>query len=318
MLKDFGADLKAFRESRNITIAEISSETRINPKFLLNFEAGIFDFQPETYIRSFLREYARIIGLDEIEVIGDYERARSGFYNRKYYKPYEQKKEEIGFKDEPVVREETKPEEVIVPPVLSVESVKETKTEPATGKKPYLRKTSYEEEEVSPNKAIYQKIFLGVIILGVLVGLYFIYDYISGTTDQNADVKPKSFDEMTTDYENKINRQGNKELEDSLARIKEQQLQKQMQSSDSLSLVIVAVKDVRFKSYIDNGGTITEGQVAAGDTVIIKAKDSFRFSANTSQNVELFLYGRKLEKPKAEPGAALKNLRITRNGVVQQ
>ena len=35
MLKDFARDLKSLREAQNITIAEISAQTRINPKFLM-------------------------------------------------------------------------------------------------------------------------------------------------------------------------------------------------------------------------------------------------------------------------------------------
>ena len=61
MLKEFGKDLKSLREAQNITIAEISAQTRINIKFLNLMESGIFNFQPETYIRAFLKEYARSV-----------------------------------------------------------------------------------------------------------------------------------------------------------------------------------------------------------------------------------------------------------------
>ena len=86
MLKEFGKDLKDLREAQNITIAEISAQTRINIKFLNLMESGIFNFQPETYIRAFLKEYARCIGVNENVILTDYEKAKSGFYlpkNRK-------------------------------------------------------------------------------------------------------------------------------------------------------------------------------------------------------------------------------------------
>ena len=61
MLKEFGLDLKKLRELKGISIAEISAESRINTKFLQQLEAGNFDFQPETYIRSFIKAYARAL-----------------------------------------------------------------------------------------------------------------------------------------------------------------------------------------------------------------------------------------------------------------
>ncbi len=59
MLKEYGQDLKKLRELKGISIAEISAESRINIKFLNLLESGVFDFQPETYIRSSSKAYAR-------------------------------------------------------------------------------------------------------------------------------------------------------------------------------------------------------------------------------------------------------------------
>ena len=100
MLKDFGQDLKSLRESKNITIAEIASQTRINPKFIVNMEEGQFDFQPDTYIRAFLKEYARCINENEDKLLSDYSRAKGGFYSKK--KPASEIKEQPVISIKPV------------------------------------------------------------------------------------------------------------------------------------------------------------------------------------------------------------------------
>jgi cytoskeletal protein RodZ len=71
MLKDFGADLRHLREVKSISLAEISAQTRINTKFLTLMESGVFDFQPDTYMRAFLKEYARCVAVPENVILTD-------------------------------------------------------------------------------------------------------------------------------------------------------------------------------------------------------------------------------------------------------
>jgi cytoskeletal protein RodZ len=68
-LKEFGEALKKERVTRKLSLAEIAAETRINTIFLEAIEAGDFPKLPEIYIRSFLREYASIVGLDSEDVV---------------------------------------------------------------------------------------------------------------------------------------------------------------------------------------------------------------------------------------------------------
>lgn len=83
MLKEFASDLKASREGSNISLAEISAQTRINETFLKKLESGDFSFQQEIYIKAFIKEYAKAIKLDPAEVIKDYEAAKRGDYKPK-------------------------------------------------------------------------------------------------------------------------------------------------------------------------------------------------------------------------------------------
>ena len=72
-MSSFGADLKREREAKGISLKEISDRTKIGVRLLKALEeeqleqlpGGIFD-------RSFLRQYARYLGLDEDQLLGEY------------------------------------------------------------------------------------------------------------------------------------------------------------------------------------------------------------------------------------------------------
>lgn len=75
-LKSFGAELRRAREERNVSLVDISAETRISTTFLEAIEDGNFDILPRTYVRAFLREYALCVNLSPEEVLAKYDEAR--------------------------------------------------------------------------------------------------------------------------------------------------------------------------------------------------------------------------------------------------
>jgi cytoskeletal protein RodZ len=89
MLKTFSEDLKYFRESKNMTLKDVALDTRLNMAVLENMENGDFTFQPQTYIRAFLRQYAKSIGLSPDGILKDYEQAKTGNYSTKRLPPEE-------------------------------------------------------------------------------------------------------------------------------------------------------------------------------------------------------------------------------------
>ncbi|MBK8984141.1 MAG: helix-turn-helix domain-containing protein [Ignavibacteria bacterium] len=80
MLKIFAQDLKAIREKKNITLKSISQQTRLNMTTLENLESGDYNFQPQAYIRAFLKQYIACLDLDVDETLFEYDLARSGKY----------------------------------------------------------------------------------------------------------------------------------------------------------------------------------------------------------------------------------------------
>lgn len=69
---DFGTALRRAREAAGLTLDDIFARTRINLRHLRAIESGDFPSVPQTYIRAFIREYARAVGLDEAETLRAY------------------------------------------------------------------------------------------------------------------------------------------------------------------------------------------------------------------------------------------------------
>jgi hypothetical protein len=74
-MKDFGAHLKNARQTAGMTLDDIHEATRISLKNLRLIESGDFPSIPQTYVRAFVREYARAVGLDESETLTFYNEA---------------------------------------------------------------------------------------------------------------------------------------------------------------------------------------------------------------------------------------------------
>lgn len=307
MLKEFGQDLKKLRELKGISVAEISAESRINTKFLQLLENGNFDFQPETYIRSFIKAYARAINENENQVLNDYDKAKAGFYSRRKFADENAKdisapdaKLRISVLEQPVKKEQ----EILPEPVYS----KSLETE----KPDYFKEKPAESSSEShySGSSITRKILLVLLFAAIAAGIYFLVDYLNNSGDKKSDVKPKSFNEISSDYENKIN---NKVIDS--ARIKDSL--KTLAEKDSLTLTVKALKNIKIKLYVDDDPEPYDENIDSKDSLIFKAKNKFRFSANTNQNVDLYLNGKYLKKSGLTTVSSIKNLIITKEGIKQ-
>jgi len=68
-----GEELKHKREQRGITLAEIAEATRIGTRFLKAIETDNFSILPGgIFTRSFIRAYAKYVGMNEEDAIGLY------------------------------------------------------------------------------------------------------------------------------------------------------------------------------------------------------------------------------------------------------
>jgi cytoskeleton protein RodZ len=68
-MESFSDHLRKQREDRKIRLSDVAVQTRISVKFLEALEGGNFEILPETYIRAFIRDYAKAVGLDPDDTI---------------------------------------------------------------------------------------------------------------------------------------------------------------------------------------------------------------------------------------------------------
>lgn len=71
-------ELKAAREQANLSIEFLSGKIKIDKKYLLLIEKGDLSFLPELYVKAFLRDFAKAVGLDEKLINKKYEMIKSG------------------------------------------------------------------------------------------------------------------------------------------------------------------------------------------------------------------------------------------------
>ena len=72
-MPSFGENLRREREMRGVTLQEISAATKISVRFLQDLENEDFRQLPGgIFTRSFIRAYAKYLGLDEERVIAEY------------------------------------------------------------------------------------------------------------------------------------------------------------------------------------------------------------------------------------------------------
>ena len=68
-----GADLKRFRESRGISLREIATASKVGIRYLEYIEAERREVLPApVYLRGFVQEYARVVGLDPRQTAESY------------------------------------------------------------------------------------------------------------------------------------------------------------------------------------------------------------------------------------------------------
>jgi transcriptional regulator with XRE-family HTH domain len=78
MFDKFAEELKAAREKKGLTIQQVAQKTKIDIKFLEIMEEGDLSFLPELYVIAFLKNYARVVGLDEEITVQKYYAAKAG------------------------------------------------------------------------------------------------------------------------------------------------------------------------------------------------------------------------------------------------
>jgi cytoskeletal protein RodZ len=78
MFDKLAEELKKARESLQLSPEQVASKIRMDLKFLLQMEKGNFSFLPDVYLKAFIKEYAKVVGLDDLLILKKYELAKEG------------------------------------------------------------------------------------------------------------------------------------------------------------------------------------------------------------------------------------------------
>ena len=76
--KYFFEDLKKTRKEKTFTIDDVVDGIKINKIYVKSIENGDFNLLPKTYVRLFLKSYAKFIGIDQKKILEDYQNYISG------------------------------------------------------------------------------------------------------------------------------------------------------------------------------------------------------------------------------------------------
>ena len=72
-MKDIGAKLREARENVDITVEEAAGDLKVSKSQVENIEAGNLEaFQDIFYLKYFIRDYAKYLGLDYDELVDEF------------------------------------------------------------------------------------------------------------------------------------------------------------------------------------------------------------------------------------------------------
>ncbi len=282
MLKKFTEELKEQREKAGITLQNVAAKTRIDIKFLIALEDGNFNFLPDIYVKAFIKQYAKVVGLDEEETLQSYILAKES----KEEAVEKIKRENTGEKKEDTDEQKTKSDvETNIPAKIFTDDG--------------VNKKSNEDDKKKQKQLIIGGSVIGVVLFVLLV--FFLF--INGSDDIIVEEKP--YEEVLQETPNRyIEEESNRTTEETIAAIIEELTLTitNVDSTDS-SWVLVIVDDTRAEDFL----------LPPKISKTIKANSSFYFTLGNSGVVKLILNGEVVDFD-GRPGA-VRYFKLDANGL---
>jgi cytoskeletal protein RodZ len=261
MLNKFSEELKEARINKELSLQQIAARTRIDLKFLENLENGNFAFLPELYIKAFIREYAKLVGLDEKITLKKFDAAKRG-------KAYD----ELGNTEDDTKK-------------LKLEEVKQSKPQSDTPSYTPTFKafdSSNQQTETSSELAKKKKLLIGIAIGIVIIFAIVYFAFIKGSSDIIVSEKP--YDQVQKDNEERFTTETQKPVvADSIFVAK----------SDSLSLVLKS-NDASWIKILIDGTKTEEFTLSPNSYKEVKALNNYRMTIGNAGAIQIKLNNRPL------------------------
>jgi transcriptional regulator with XRE-family HTH domain len=352
MLDKFSEDLKKTRESKNISLIEVADRTKLHIAFLENLEKADFDFQPQAYIRAFLKQYAKAIGIDPENILKDYDLAKSGKYVSSFPLdksdetvivpsiPEPEKKSyfEKPGKEETGSKQGLEDQEITGRPSFHVDN-DETKFRRehfvsadaptrSTEKKSIFQKSgagknqiddkppkSRSHQKITFNTPLVRNILLVIFILILVLGVYSFVNILLKESSDEPEVRRQNFEDIVREQEQRIlGKKSEEEIQDSIRKAEEDRVREQEQL-DSITLKVISIAPGSMAVAADSSGMKKPGKVTYGNNEIgiFKAKHFFMFTNDNTSSVKVTLN----DKPIEFETKKVDKVRITRDGVIR-
>lgn len=268
MLKAFVDGLKRAREEAGITLERVAAKTRIDIKFLEAIERGDIDFLPEPYVKAFIKQYAKVLGLDEEETLQDFLIAKEGKQIPSNEEKAAESEKSEGLSDIIGGEKEEKDKDEDTPKTLSYTDESALKKEIADDKKKY-------------NPALVG----GGIVIGLLVIMLF-YVLVIDKSDEII-VQEKPFEEVLEQTnQRQIEETNNIVTEENLSTSsKELSLTLTNTDSNDSAWVLIVTDDVSKQDFI----------LLPRASKTVEAKNNFQFTLGNSGVIKLVLNDDELE-----------------------
>ena len=264
MFDKLSEELKAARIRAGITLQQLANKTRIDIKFLEYIEDGNFSFLPELYVKAFLKEYIKFVGLDEKLIFKKYEASKQG---KEYIEP---------------------PQETII------DRIKELKEERIETEKdsPYSKPINYRPPPLvaKSNKPVNtffmdkRNVLIISVVGGILVLLVAVYLLIVKKSPDIIVEKP---------YDELVNESKERYIEDEPVKTPGDSLTNSSAKSDSLRLLITASDSCWVKALIDSTKK-EEFKLYPHNRKLISAASNFQITFGNSHGIQLQLNDKSL------------------------
>lgn len=266
MLDKFAEELKQAREKNEFTIQQLAAKTRIDIKFLEQMEFGDFSFLPDVYVRAFIKDYSKVVGLDEIKTLKKFEAAKKGqLFVEDNLQAANEKPAETNDETKTQRKKEAKQE--------TSSNIPDTRSVPSYDSSSNSHSHS---DGVKLNTAQIGIIAIVVLVLAVVVYTVFL------RSSNDIIVPEKSYDEIINEnqrYDEKPKQPG-----DSLSAIT---------TSDSLILTIHAI-DSSWIKIVSDGKNADDFILTPNSKKTVAAKKIFNITLGNSGGVNLYLNNRLL------------------------
>ena len=336
MLKEFARDLKTIREQKDISLKSIAQQTRLNLSALESLEAGDFTFQPQTYIRAFLKQYIAALDLDVEEVLFDYDLARSGKYKPKFIHEPESEPETPAAPKPKGNSENDHADNIKTSDANFDSRSREKKVEDTTsdvynelpeisGKVRIMRDpppkrtpivTEAQKDGPSFNflaSSLFRKIIFTILGVLILLGIYSLINilFIEGK-NESPEIIRQNFDEVVKEQEKRLlGKKTPEEIQDSIKKANELAKSK----NDSIMLMLTGLEYGEIYVITDSSNYSDPKKITydKGDVKTFKAKSSLHITSGNTKTFEAILNGSPLEFDTK----AVRKVKITKQGVVK-